>query len=231
MLDQSTIESQDGALLVRGRDASKDLGVAAALRTVVEPANFDIFAGNRISLAGQSGSGKSTLLHLIAGLSTPTSGVVEWPQFGSIDELRPTFIGIAFQGPSLLAPLTVIENVALPLLLLGESESDARSAALEMLDRFELGEVADKLPEEISGGQSQRVGVARSLMGEPRLIVADEPTGQCDQVTAFRVLDIIDELTRERGCALIIASHDPRIASRMDIHWTIESGRLARNLT
>ncbi len=229
MPDHTANQSRHDAPLVRGRDASKDLGVGAALRTVVEPANFDIFPGERISLTGQSGSGKSTLLHLISGLSTPTSGVVEWPQFGSIDALRPTFIGIAFQGPSLLAPLSVVENVALPLLLLGESERHARSAALVMLDRFELSELSDKLPEEISGGQSQRVGVARSLMGEPRLLVADEPTGQCDQVTAFRVLDIMDELTKERGCALIIAAHDPKIASRMDVHWTIEAGRLARN--
>ena len=228
MTEPSLEERGVGDTLVRGRDTSKVLGVAAASRTVIEHADFDIFVGDRISLAGQSGSGKSTLLHLIAGLTTPTSGVVDWPVLGVADDLRPAFIGLAFQGPSLLAPLSVVENAALPLLLLGNSESDARTAALEMLDRFELSVVADKLPEEISGGQAQRVGVARSLMGDPRLIVADEPTGQCDQATALRVLDIIDELTTERGCALIVASHDPMIVRRMNIHWTIKYGRLAK---
>jgi ABC-type lipoprotein export system ATPase subunit len=224
-------EHREGGALVRGRDASKVLGVVTASRTVIEHADFEIFAGERISLAGQSGSGKSTLLHLIAGLTTPTSGTIDWPGLGMANDLRPAFIGLAFQGPSLLAPLSVVENAALPLLLQGHAENDAHDAALEMLARFELTEIADKLPEEISGGQAQRVGVARSLMGNPLLVVADEPTGQCDQATAHRVLDVIDELTIERGCALIVASHDPVVVRRMSVHWTIKYGRLAKEDT
>jgi len=229
MSEIATIESEARAVLARGRDLTKVLGEGSAARTIFEDTNFDIVAGDRISLTGPSGSGKSTLLHLIAGLTESTTGAVDWPGMGSFDQLRPRFITIAFQGPSLLAALSVVENVALPLLLLDYSEDDARSSALQMLDRFGLAEIADKLPEELSGGQSQRVGVARSLVGEPRLVVADEPTGQCDQVTAHQVLDIIDELTLELGCGLLVASHDHSIVNRMAIHWTLESGRLKRD--
>ncbi|MFI5034956.1 MAG: ABC transporter ATP-binding protein [Acidimicrobiales bacterium] len=193
---------------------------------MIEHADFDVWLGSRISLTGPSGSGKSTLLHLIAGLTEPTTGVIDWPGLGPRDELRPRDIAIAFQGPSLLAPLSVVENVALPLLLLHQPEGDAHDAALQMLERFQLADVSDKLPEELSGGQSQRVGVARSLVGKPRLVVADEPTGQCDRATAHQVLDIVDELTEDLGCALLVASHDPSIADRMDSHWTLYLGRL-----
>jgi putative ABC transport system ATP-binding protein/lipoprotein-releasing system ATP-binding protein len=229
MSERATIESETRTAIARGRDLTKVLGVGSAATTVFEHTDFDIFQGDRISLTGPSGSGKSALLHLIAGLTEPTTGAVDWPGMGSPDQLRPRFITIAFQGPSLLAALSVVENVSLPLLLLEYSEDDARTSALQILDRFGLAEIADKLPEELSGGQSQRVGVARSLVGKPRLVVADEPTGQCDQATAHQVLDIIDELTVELGCGLLMASHDRSIVSRMAIHWTLESGRLKRD--
>ena len=228
MAEPTPVESGARAAIARGRDVMKVLGVGSASRTVFEHTDFDIFPGDRISLTGPSGSGKSTLLHLIAGLTEPTTGAVDWPGMDSLDQIRPRFITIAFQGPSLLAPLSVVENVALPLLLLEYSEDNARTSALQMLDRFGLADIADKLPEELSGGQSQRVGVARSLVGEPRLVVADEPTGQCDQATAHQVLDILDELTIELDCALLVASHDRSIVNRMAIHWTLESGRLNR---
>jgi predicted ABC-type transport system involved in lysophospholipase L1 biosynthesis ATPase subunit len=200
-----------------GRDA-----VAAIL-----DASFTISARDRIAIVGPSGSGKSTLLHLIAGLDTPTSGSITWPALGGRERLRPGPVALAFQGPSLLPPLSVVENVALPVLLGGGSEAEAMEIAREMLGRFELTEIADKLPEEISGGQSQRAGLARALAGSPVLVLADEPTGQQDHATGMHVLDTLLDLISAGGAALVVATHDLAVADRLPIRWTVSSGRLA----
>jgi predicted ABC-type transport system involved in lysophospholipase L1 biosynthesis ATPase subunit len=126
----------------------------------------------RIALVGASGSGQSTLLHLMAGLDDPSLGEVTWPAIGDRGALRPGPLAMVFQGPSLLPPLTVVENVALPLTLGGSTSAQGRRLAMTALDRLGLGDLADKLPEEISGGRAQRVAVARALAGEPRLILA-----------------------------------------------------------
>lgn len=200
-----------------GRDA-----VAAVL-----DASFAIFSGDRIAIVGPSGSGKSTLLHLIAGLDTPTSGSITWPALGGREQLRPGPVALAFQGPSLLPPLSVAENVALPVLLRGGGETEAMQVAREMLERFELTEIADKLPEEISGGQSQRAGLARALAGSPTLVLADEPTGQQDHETGMHVLDTLLELVSASGAAVVVATHDLAVADRQPIRWTMAGGRLA----
>jgi putative ABC transport system ATP-binding protein/lipoprotein-releasing system ATP-binding protein len=119
--------------------------------------------GDRIAVVGPSGSGKSTLLHLLGGLDRPTSGRLSWPGLGPAESLRPGKVGFVFQTESLLAPLTVVENVELPLLLGSATASEARTAALEALQGVNLSDIADKLPEELSGGQAQRVAVARAL--------------------------------------------------------------------
>ena len=131
--------------------------------------------GDRIALVGPSGSGKSTLLHLLAGLDEPTSGTVRWPALGERETLRPAKISFVFQTESLLAPLTVLENIEVPQLLVGSSPDEARNDAA-LIRALDLAELADKLPEEISGGQAQRAAVARSLITQPDLILADEPT-------------------------------------------------------
>ena len=140
--------------------------------------------GDRIAVVGPSGSGKSTLLHLLGGLDAPTSGCITWPDLGSCATLRPKKIGFIFQAQSLLAPLTVAENVELSLLLCGIDGVRARAASLDMLKSMGLGALAEKLPEELSGGQMQRVSVARTLACHPKVILADEPTGQLDHHTA-----------------------------------------------
>src|SRR4051794_34909261 len=140
--------------------------------------SFEIRPGDTIAVTGPSGSGKSTLLHVLAGLDHPSSGAVTWPALP--EPIRPGPIGVAFQGPSLLPPLTVEENVALPAILAGSEEEAAISKARQLLLRFGIEDVAERLPEEISGGQSQRTGLARALASDPRLVVADEPTGQLD---------------------------------------------------
>ncbi len=185
-----------------------------------------VSAGDRIAVVGPSGSGKSTLLHLMGGLDAPTSGSVSWPELGPKKGLRPQKIGIIFQTESLLAPLTVVENVELPLLLEGVEPSRARISALEALRGIALESIADKLPEELSGGQAQRVAVARTLASRPKLILADEPTGQLDHPTAQGLFDVFLASLEETDAALLVATHDPAIAKRMNTLWQIRYGKL-----
>jgi len=213
-------------VLVRAEDLVRVYGMGERGVRAVWEATFSIAPSERIALIGPSGSGKSTLLLLIAGLETPTSGTLAWPAFGEPDDLRPGPIAIAFQGPSLLPPLSVMENVALPLLLEGRTQSEAAAAARIALERFELGDLADKLPEEISGGQAQRAGLARAIVGEPRLILADEPTGQLDHETAGRAIHTLLESADVSGAAIVVATHDPAVAEAMDAQWRIEAGEL-----
>ena len=177
-------------------------------------ATFRIMPGERIAIVGPSGCGKSTLLHLIGGLDNPTSGTIVWPALGRAEDLRPQQVALVFQAPSLLPPLTVIENVELPLLL-GREPSEARAAAEVALALFGLTDLKSKLPEELSGGQAQRVSLARALSARPRLLLADEPTGQLDRATA---MPMIDALLRsiDHTTALVIATHDLAVAERMD---------------
>ena len=182
--------------------------------------------GERIALIGPSGSGKSTLLHLIAGLDRPTSGSIDWPALGRREMLRPGPVGIAFQGPSLLPPLSVIENVALPMILAGATQRDATAAAIDLLDAFDVAGLADKLPEELSGGQAQRVGLARAFVGSPRLVLADEPTGQQDHATGAKVMDAALTIAVQDATALVVATHDPAVAAQLGIAWSVADGHL-----
>ncbi len=143
-------------ILVRASGLSRVFGPAQTGVVAVAEATFEVAQGDVIALAGPSGSGKTTLLHLIAALDRPTTGTIEWPALGRAEDLRPGPVAVAFQGPSLLPPLTVAENVALPLLLAGGSHAAAVAAAQLLLERLGLAEIAGKLPEEISGGQAQR---------------------------------------------------------------------------
>lgn len=184
--------------------------------------------GDRIAVMGPSGSGKSTLLHLMSGLDKLTSGRISWPDLGPKKELRPEKIGIIFQSESLIAFLKVVENVELPLLLQGIAPSKARISALEALRDIELESIADKLPEELSGGQAQRVAVARTLASQPKLILADEPTGKLDHPTAKHLFDVFLASIEDSDTALIVATHDEIIAKRMNIVWQIRYGKLEK---
>ncbi|TGV80593.1 ABC transporter ATP-binding protein [Mesorhizobium sp. M00.F.Ca.ET.149.01.1.1] len=208
--------------LVVGKHLGRDFqrGVVA-LRDV----NCRIASDARIAVVGPSGSGKTTLLHILGGLDKPTSGTVEWPGLGPFEELRPRHIGLVFQTPSLFPALTVAQNVGLPLVLAGDPGSPAAAAAV-LLDLFDLGELRDKLPGELSGGQSQRIAMARALVMRPKLILADEPTGQLDSITAQFFFDIIMEQLEGTGIALVVATHDEAVAARMATRWTMDNGRL-----
>jgi ABC-type lipoprotein export system ATPase subunit len=204
--------------LVRCAGATRTYGEGPTATVGLQPTDCEIAPGARIALVGPSGSGKSTLLHLMAGLDQPTRGSVSWP---GLDGDRPA---VVFQGPSLLPPLTVAENVALPLILAGATDAQARERALVALVGLGLDELADKLPEEISGGQSQRVAIARALAGRPRLLLADEPTGQLDHATGAVVVDAL--LEAAEGAALVVATHDPAVAQRLDERLEMHSGSL-----
>jgi len=186
----------------------------------------EVVPGDRIAAVGPSGSGKSTLLHLMGGLDTPTKGSIVWPALGRKEDLRPGNLGFVFQTVSLMASLTALENVELPLLLSQVKESEAHTVASTALENMGLGSIADKLPEELSGGQAQRVAVARALSSRPKLILADEPTGQLDHPTAQHLFDVLLASLESSGIALIVATHDSAIAHRMNTVWHIEHGRL-----
>jgi ABC-type lipoprotein export system ATPase subunit len=204
---------------------AKTYGRGRAAVVALYGATFELRGGDSVAVVGPSGSGKSTLLHLMAGLDVPTAGSVAWPALEPTGPRTPGAVGFVFQGPSLLTDLDVVENTALPLLLAGRDGETARGAATEILTRLGLADLADRLPAELSGGQAQRVAVARALVGEPRLVLADEPTGQLDRDSAALVVDALTA-TSAHGAALAVATHDPAVARSVGRQWTIADGRL-----
>jgi len=210
--------------IVRAEGLTRTYGNGAGEVTAVAGASFELGAGERVALVGPSGSGKSTLLHLIGGLDTPTAGTVSWPGLGEASALRPGPVGLAFQGQSLLPPLDAVENVALPAILAGVDEREARERARELLRRFVVDDVAEHLPDAISGGQAQRVGIARAFVTDPRLVLIDEPTGQQDRASAALVMDAILALADARRVALVIATHDPIVVDRIPRRWQMLDG-------
>ena len=219
----------DRCPLVRCDGVTRTYGTGQAATVALQATDCEVNAGQRIGLVGPSGSGKSTLLHLMAGLDDPSAGAVSWPAIGMREELRPARVAVIFQGPSLLPPLSVLENTALPLVIGGMTDTDAQRAARGALGTLGLEELADKLPEEISGGQAQRVAVARALAGQPSLILADEPTGQLDSVNAAAVLDVLLAASAHADAALVISTHDLQIAARLPERWEIHNGQLTNN--
>jgi putative ABC transport system ATP-binding protein/lipoprotein-releasing system ATP-binding protein len=208
-------------------------GVAVARRfhqgeddvVALRAASFVVQAGDRIAITGASGSGKSTLLHLIAGLDVPSSGELRWPAFGGSEPLRPRHISVVFQAASLIPSLSVVENVEFPLRLL-DGGDDPRQSALEALDRLALADLADQLPDALSGGQAQRVGLARAMATNPRLLLADEPTGQVDQHTGQQMMHALLHAIEGTDAALIVCTHDPNIARHLGSVWTMDHGQL-----
>lgn len=195
-----------------------------AANTVLEKASGVIDPGARIVLSGPSGSGKSTLLNILGGLDAPSDGDISWPALGRISDLRPRQLAFVFQSPSLFPALDVLNNVCLPAMLAGAQ--DARTRAEALLRDLGLEEVARKFPDDLSGGQAQRVAIARALILSPRLVLADEPTGQLDGDTAGRVIDVILAALEKTDAALLVATHDPAVAARFATHWSIAHGHL-----
>ncbi|MFB7330897.1 ABC transporter ATP-binding protein [Streptomyces adustus] len=207
--------------LVTCTDAALTFGRDAQAVVAVHGANLTIRAGDRLAVVGSSGSGKSSLLHLIAGLEQATTGSVT-----RATDVERSDIGLVFQNDSLIPALNVAENAALPLILAGHPEKEAQQAALTALDQVGVRQLADRLPEEISGGQAQRVAVARVLTQAPRLILADEPTGRLDHASGGRVLDALLAAADLTRAALVVTTHDPSVAARLAQRRTMRDGRL-----
>lgn len=205
-------------------NVSRVYGTGSTAVVAVHGTSCLVPAGARIALIGASGSGKSTLLHLLAGLEHPTAGAVTWPGLDGGATKRASGIGVVFQGLSLVPALDVLENTALPVILAGEPDPEGR--AWDALRAVGIADLAGKLPEELSGGQAQRVAVARVLAQQPRLVLADEPTGQLDQATGHHVLDVLLDAVGRLGAGLVVTTHDQAVADRLDTHWFMNQGRL-----
>jgi putative ABC transport system ATP-binding protein len=219
--------SRDPSLtLVRCSGLTRVFGEGPGAVAAVQDATCELCPGQRVALSGPSGSGKSTLVHLLAGIDRPTAGAIDWPGLGGpAGAWAPGRVGLVFQGPSLLPALTAGENVALPLLLAGGDEREATRLAAASLSRLGLDPLADRLPEELSGGQAQRVAVARAVVSRPRLLLADEPTGQLDRDGASEVVDTLLAAAGS-GVALLVTTHDPDVAALLDEQWVMADGRL-----
>jgi putative ABC transport system ATP-binding protein len=206
---------------------------AGAWREVLSGVDLTVRAGEQLALVGQSGSGKSTLMHLIGALDVPKSGSM---RFGDIDLARlgepdrtlwrRRQVGFIYQFFNLIPTLTVLENVLLPLELNGIAEADGRKDALDLLAEVGLADRADSYPDRLSGGEQQRVAIIRALVHEPRLVLADEPTGNLDAATGEQVLDLLDRLVRARGRTLILVTHSAEVASRADRTVRLRDGRI-----
>jgi putative ABC transport system ATP-binding protein len=211
------------------RDYTLGPQTVQALRGVT----FSVEAGEFVSVMGPSGSGKSTLLHLLGGLDTPSAGKVtlEGRDLSGLDDeelttLRRTKIGFVFQFFNLLPTMTAWENVALPRLLGGERLRDLRERAVGLLDRVGLAERADHKPAQLSGGEMQRVAIARSLVGDPVLVLADEPTGNLDSKSGEGVLTLLRSLVDAERMTLIVVTHDPKAAGMGDRILGLKDGLL-----
>ena len=203
----------------------------------VKGVDVSVDAGEMVAIMGPSGCGKTTLLNILSGIDEPNSGDVHVngePLFGISDNqrtrMRAEYLGFIFQDFNLLPVLTAVENVELPLLLLGNSASEARTGALEALQSVGLTDRAEHLPSELSGGQQQRVAVARALVHNPAVILCDEPTGNLDSVTSSEVLELLHKLNRERNTTFLIVTHDPMIAERCTRTLQMSDGTIVEDL-
>jgi putative ABC transport system ATP-binding protein len=194
-------------------------------------ATLELHAGERVALMGPSGSGKSSLLHCLAGVVLPQEGRVEF-EGARLDQgresarsaLRLRRMGMVFQFGDLVPELTLVENVMLPLQVLGQRRGPARTAAMELLDRLGVADVATHRTGAVAGGQAQRAAVARALVHRPAVVFADEPTGSLDSVTAEKVLDAMVSLTAESGAALLVVTHDNIVAAHLQRHVVMSDG-------
>ncbi|OGA46007.1 MAG: hypothetical protein A3F74_01560 [Betaproteobacteria bacterium RIFCSPLOWO2_12_FULL_62_58] len=217
--------------IVRASKLSKVVANGADTLAILQDIDLEVMPGEAVGIVGASGSGKSTLLGLLAGLDTPTAGRVELDgrDLFSLDEdgravLRARLLGFVFQSFHLLPALNALENVMLPLELAGDGAAARRAVA--MLNRVGLGERLHHYPKTLSGGEQQRVALARAFVIEPKLLLADEPTGNLDAATGADIIDLLFELNAERGTTLALVTHDEMLARRCSRLIRLARGRI-----
>jgi putative ABC transport system ATP-binding protein len=229
MASESTAESP----LLQLTDVTKTYREGDAERAVLQDLSLTLARGTTAVLMGRSGAGKSTLLNLISGIDLPTAGRIsidgtELTELPETDRtlFRRSNIGFVFQSFNLISTLTVVENVLLPLELAGATSAEAQQRAVEILGRVGLADRTDSFPDRLSGGEQQRVAVARALAHDPLFVLADEPTGNLDYETGQQVLALLNELVSETGTTLLIATHDREALDRADRTLHLRGGIL-----
>ena len=219
-------------------EVCRGLGQGEQIVQAVQDVSLSLDAGELVALVGPSGCGKSTLLHLCGAMDQPTRGIVrlEGESLSSLDDdqltrLRRRRVGFIFQFFNLLPTLTVTQNIALPLLLAGQSSAEVIREATRMAERVGLGARCDHYPQQLSGGEAQRAAIARAIIHGPALLVADEPTGNLDSENGTRVLELLFELNRQVGTAVLLATHDERVAAAADRVLYMRDGALVAEET